>query len=225
MNQSGLLPRKKSKKFHHSMLLVTCAIIIIILLIIRMDLQKMHDRVAAYLAGAGFKDWSVCKPFDSKASTSDVPVMECRVTLNEKDDDCQKVRVIVLRGSWILRGGMEWGSREVQALLRVCDATGTEFSNANIPDESAIDAFLEKHLISGEALTAYKQELIQDQQKEARLKDAVLHCVREQDINEMVRIVMGAGVARLGRQEALDSRSCFSQRVETLVRQAFRDFR
>ena len=186
----------------------------------------MHDCVAAYLTSAGIKDWGVCKPFDSKAST-DVPVMECRVTLNEtvEKETGQKVKVIIMRESWIMRGGMEWGDRNVQALMRVCDSSGKELNTADIPDEAAIDTFLEKHLISGEALAAYKQELILEQQRESRLADAVQNCVREQDINEMVLTVMRASIARLERRDALALRSRLSERFETLVRQAFRDFK
>ena len=190
------------------------------------NLQTMQARVAVFLTNAGIKDWGVCKPFDSKASTN-VPVMECRVTLNEtkEKETGQKVKVIIMRESWTMRGGMEWGSREIQALMRVCDSSGTELNAANMPDEVAIDAFLEKHIISGEALAAHKQELILEQQRESRLADAVQNCVREQDINEMVQTVMRASVARLERRDALALRSRLSERFETLVRQAFSDFR
>ena len=191
--------------------------------ITQMNLQTMQSRVAAYLAAKGFKDWSESKPYDSKDSSFS-PVMECKVTLGEKEAD-QKVKVIVLRESWIMRGGMEYGSREIHAFMRVCDSSGKELNAANMPDEVAIDAFLEKHIISGEALAAHKQELILEQQRESRLADAVQNCVREQDINEMVQTVMRASIARLERRDALALRSRLSERFETLVRQAFSDFR
>ena len=174
-----------------------------------MNLQTMHDHVSAYLTSKGFKDWSVCKPFDSKDSTN-TPVMECRVTLSENEVD-QRVKVIVLRESWIMRGGMEYGSRDIQALMWVCDSLGKQLSIANITDEAAINAFLEQHILSGEALAAYKQEVNQEQQREWRLNDAVQHCVREQDINEMVQTVMRASIARLEQRDALALRSRLSE--------------
>ena len=183
----------------------------------------MQNRVAAYLAAKGFKDWSESKPYDSKDSSFS-PVMECKVTLGEKEVD-QKVKVIVLRESWIMRGGMEYGSREIQALMRLCDSSGREIKAANVPNEASMDEFLDQYLLTGEALAAYKQDVNLEQQREWRLNDAVQNCVREQDINEMVLTVMRASIARLERRDALALRSRLSERFETLVRQAFRDFK
>ena len=108
--------------------------------------------------------------------------------------------------------------------MRVCDTSGNVISSTELPDETAIDSFLSKHLISGDALVVYKQELIQAQQMESRLEDAVRHCVREQDINEMVKTVMQASIARLEQRDAPSLRSRLSERFEALVRKAFREY-
>ena len=175
----------------------------------------MQTRATAYLTSLGLKDWSISEPFKSTASTVQ-SVMESRITFDEKKSD-QKIKVIVMRESWTMHGGMEWGSTDIQALMRVCDSSGKEINTIKIPDEDAIEAFLEKHLLSGEKLTAYKQGLILEQQRESRLAMAVQECVREQDITEMVRTVMRAGIDRLGKQDAQALRARFSDRIEKLT--------
>lgn len=180
-----------------------------------LDLQTMQTRATAYLTSLGLKDWSISEPFKSTASTVQ-SVMESRITFDEKKSD-QKIKVIVMRESWTMHGGMEWGSTDIQALMRVCDSSGKEINTIKIPDEDAIEAFLEKHLLSGEKLTAYKQGLILEQQRESRLAMAVQECVREQDITEMVRTVMRAGIDRLGKQDAQALRARFSDRIEKLT--------